>query len=406
MKFVNERIVVGDSADGRNEKTLMSAQISACLNVAIDLDLVNYSKIISQKAGLICGPGNTLDMIDSAVKKGIQLLRLHERILIFCHSGYERSPLIAAMVFSEVERISFDKAWKIVKDTLGNVSFPSPEVESALLEIVQRWVKQRGYGQHLVSIIMPCYRQADVTRRCLKSIRRNTVYRPYEIVAVNDGSGDDGKLCALLDEYCDRVITHPENEGIAKSRADGTRAATGDIICHIDNDTVFFPDWLTPLLETLRSVENVAIVAPLFTLNMHYFAERIDDLDENNCFEVAEVGSACMLFFKELINQIGNFNPDLYNLWEDKDFCYRVSRRDPKLPKLERHRIVHDARVAVYHAGYVDPKTGEWAATKSTRSLSELQKHDRIAKSVRITFEQWGIKHGEYDIYNPPEKAQ
>ena len=71
MKFVNERIVVGDSADGRNEKTLLSAQISACLNVAIDLDLVNYSKIISQKAGLICGPGNTLDMIDSAVKKGI-----------------------------------------------------------------------------------------------------------------------------------------------------------------------------------------------------------------------------------------------------------------------------------------------------------------------------------------------
>ena len=404
MKFINEQIAIGTSHDGQNEQPLIKAGISAAMNVAIDLDMPEYEIIKGKHMGLVCGPGNSLEMIEAAVSTAKFLLQVHKKILIFCHSGLDRSPLVAAALLSEIDCMGFPSAWRIVQEKIPDITFVSEYVREMLLGVVLSWIRGRELGQRLVSIVMPCFRRPDITERCLKSIRQNTLYKPYEIIGVNDGSTDDKTLVEVLDKYCDIVVNHDENQGAGASRAAGGDAAKGDIICQIDNDAVFFYQWLLPLVETLQNCQDVAIVAPLVTTNMHYFADRTDLMDEHGHFNAVEVATICMLYFKELTEMIGNFDPELYNLWEDKDFCYRASKAENRgTPEMPRHRVIIDPRVVVYHHGYVDPKTGVWAETLSTRSMGELQNEEKIAHSMKLIYERWGVKHGRWDDFYPAE---
>lgn len=424
MEFVTERIAVGHSSDAMNERGMIHSDIKAALNVADDLSVEPYEFIMCKHEGLVCGPGNTIMNVEKAVTAATMLLTVHQKILIFCHSGQDRSPLVAAAVIAETEKITFDRAWRLVidklKDTEIPVTFSDPEAETALINIVKAWSKQLGCGQHLVSCIVPCVggdeNKRKMTENCLISIRDCTIYTPIEVIAINDGTPKDKELMDILSMYSDEVIVHDENMGAAKSRFDGNEKANGDIICQMDNDTVVFPNWLLTLVGTLMKSEDNAIVAPLFTCDMGYFARDVRAMDYSGCFQVEQVGTACMLYQKELLDVIGNFDPELYNLWEDKDFCYRltkkklkdgtvISRPREESPNGERYRIVKDPKVTVYHPGFVDPATGDWESNEdNTRSMDHLQDEPRIAKSMELILERWGEKHGEYDYYCGKDK--
>ena len=421
MQFVTEQIAIGNSADGYDEQALIENNITATVNCAIDLGMPQYDLIMAKggenNGGLICGPGNTIEMIGEIIDHAVNLLEVHSKILIYCHSGLDRSPLVAAGAVSELEKFAFDRAWKQVRESLEDteykVTFTSIEVENILVDMFNGWSKQMGTGQYLVDIVMPCVGGDDdkfeKTQNCLRSIKESTNYRPYRIIGINDGTPTDKNLNGLLEKYCDDIIVHEKNQGVAQSRADGNDKAQGDIICQIDNDVVFFPNWLTPLVGSLNKLHDVAIIAPFFTCNMGYFAKDITKMEYKGHFEVGEVGTACMLYYKELVDKIGNFDPKLYNLWEDIDFCRRVTmdfdiRTGTSKPKAKhdmlRHKIVINPSVTVYHSGYVDPETGEWTTDpNNTRSLPLVQNRKKIATSMKIMNERWGVKHGRYDEF-------
>ena len=414
MQAITDRLYIGNSSDGSNEQGLVLAGITASVNVSIDLEMPYYDVIRGNHAGLVCGPGNSAEMIEKSVNSVNKLLEVHPKVLIFCHSGQDRSPLVAAAVLVHELHMTFEGAWKRIQNTLKEteleVTFTSPEVKDSLYGGFVNYCKQIGIGQ-LVSIVMPCHGHASVTANCLESIRRSTEYTPYEIIGVNDGTPNDKELDNVLTHYCDEIIVHETNMGVAQSRADGNDKARGNIICQIDNDTVFFPNWLTTLVGSLVKVQDIAIIAPLFTCNTQYFAQDITALDAHKYFCVDQVGSACMLYYSELLDLIGNFDPELYNLWEDKDFCYRMTKTKntegdvverTNFGGTHRRKVVIDPRVTVYHSGLVDPKTGMWTTDpNNTRSKKELQNKERIAKSMRLINERWQVKHPEYDRYNP-----
>ena len=400
MKFVNERIAIGNSSDRLDEHALNLNKITALLVVADDLASVGYDLIIEKSAPLICGPGNTAESIQNAVSTAETLLKWHPKLLVCCHSGLDLSPLLSAAVVSKVENMTFEHAWKRTRERVTDVKFTSDLVEHALMESFRGWDKQNRYIAHHVSVVMPVYKRLDVTRRCVESLRRCSNEVSIEIIAIDDGSNDT-ELSDYLHDSCDIVVVHETNQGIASSRNDGMNVATGDIICQIDNDVVFFPDWLSPLVKTLITNDEVAIVSPLFNFNMPYFTDSIGILDKNNLIEVEEVGAACMLFFKALTDRIGIFDEKLYNLWEDKDFCKRLRNAD-----FAKRQIAIDPRVTVYHHGHVNPETGEWDRSMSTRSFSELQDPSRIWQSMKLINERWGVKHVDYDQFDPETKAE
>ena len=92
-----------------------------------------------------------------------------------------------------------------------------------------------------VSIIVPFYNAHATLKRTLEGIRRQT-YRNLEIIAVDDGSTDEGPADALAVARLDsRIhIVHKENDGVSSARNVGLDVAKGEWVYFVDAD-----DWIT-----------------------------------------------------------------------------------------------------------------------------------------------------------------
>ena len=86
----------------------------------------------------------------------------------------------------------------------------------------------------LVSVIVPCYKQAQYLPEAIDSVLAQT-YPGVECVVVNDGSPDDTE--AVARRYGDRVryVARP-NGGISAARNSGVAFARGDYLKFLDSD--------------------------------------------------------------------------------------------------------------------------------------------------------------------------
>lgn len=96
-----------------------------------------------------------------------------------------------------------------------------------------------------VSVVIPCFRNADTIQRAIKSVADQTM-RPQEVIIVDDASDDDSLkiLEALQRDFGDgwlRIIPLPVNCGPAIARNTGWDAATQPYIAFLDADDSWHP---------------------------------------------------------------------------------------------------------------------------------------------------------------------
>lgn len=104
-----------------------------------------------------------------------------------------------------------------------------------------------------VSVVVPIYNVSQYIERCVRSLFEQTL-ETIEFIFVNDCTLDDSIVILerLMEEYPERkkqsrIIHHEKNQGLACSRIDGIKVATGEYIIHCDSD-----DWVdTDLYEKL-----------------------------------------------------------------------------------------------------------------------------------------------------------
>ena len=82
-----------------------------------------------------------------------------------------------------------------------------------------------------VSIVITAHNEADQVRRTVRSLRENTT-RPNEFVVVDDASTDGCCDAIDADRLC--LIRHRSRLGVAPSRLEASRRATGDCIAFYD----------------------------------------------------------------------------------------------------------------------------------------------------------------------------
>jgi GT2 family glycosyltransferase len=109
-------------------------------------------------------------------------------------------------------------------------------------------------GTPLVSVIIPCYRQAHYLPGALDSALGQS-HPAVEVILVNDGSDDDTELVAR--RYGDRIhyIWQP-NGGLPAARNAGVRAAAGQYLHCLDADDLLHPDALAWLVEAMAGAED------------------------------------------------------------------------------------------------------------------------------------------------------
>lgn len=108
-----------------------------------------------------------------------------------------------------------------------------------------------------VSVIVPCYNQAQFLAETLDSVLAQT-HENWECIIVNDGSTDNTETVAM--DYCDRdkrfVYHKKENGGLSSARNAGLDMAQGDYVQFLDSDDILLPNKFAYQIQNLEDVSS------------------------------------------------------------------------------------------------------------------------------------------------------
>ena len=113
----------------------------------------------------------------------------------------------------------------------------------------------------LISIIVPCYNQAQYLDETLQSVLEQT-YSHWECIIVNDGSLDDTEVVAKKWAKKDIrfIYLFQENTGICGARNFGIAQARGEYILPLDGDDKIMREYLRLGVEELNADNSLCLV--------------------------------------------------------------------------------------------------------------------------------------------------
>lgn len=183
-----------------------------------------------------------------------------------------------------------------------------------------------------ISVIIPVYNIETYIETCLDSIINQT-YSNLEIIIINDGSKDNThKICDAYKEKDERIVVkHQQNVGVAVSRNNGIKMATGKYICFVDGDDYIKIDMIQLLADAMKHAEmainslvrfNEEKKFPKYDIERFFSSNPIElllDLLKNDKFI-----SCCRCMFKKDIIDKNNliFTPDR-KYGEDLEFTHK-----------------------------------------------------------------------------------
>lgn len=206
----------------------------------------------------------------------------------------------------------------------------------------------------LISVIVPCYKQAQYLDECLQSVYEQT-YPHWECIIVNDGSPDHTEEVAQRWLKKDKRFKYiyKENGGLSSARNVGIREARGEWIQFLDSDDLlernkfyrqshFFDKKIDILVSGYRYFEDSEGISKKRIFGRNQFLPEVvilhsDKIDVKQLFKVKNpfVISA-PLYSKKIFLEIGFFNEELKSL-EDWEFNLRCA-----LKNIVFHHIGYD----------------------------------------------------------------
>jgi len=196
---------------------------------------------------------------------------------------------------------------------------------------------------------------------CLESLQR---FRPAiaDILVVNNGP-HFAAVEEVAKRHDARAITEPQR-GVSRARNAGIRAAKGNILAFLDDDSVADPNWLPLLLTPFRDPQVLAVAGSILAqtladpvsrafddLHRAQFPESQQTLEgnaEKNSFPMraALVGNANMAIRREAFDRFGCFDTRLgrgtrIGSGEEPDLFLRVLLGRAKIVVEPRARILH-----------------------------------------------------------------
>ena len=128
-----------------------------------------------------------------------------------------------------------------------------------------------------VSIIVPCYNQAQYLDQCLQSVLDQT-HEHWECIIINDGSSDDTSIIAQEWTKKDSRFKYlyKENGGLSSARNAGLDKATADYIQFLDADDLLEPNRFELLFNGAKEtiLEKQILISSFKTLTSDL--KRID----------------------------------------------------------------------------------------------------------------------------------
>ena len=205
-----------------------------------------------------------------------------------------------------------------------------------------------------LSVVVPTHNGAETLAQCLDALRASS-YPPNEIIVVDDCSTDHSADIAT--RWGCRVIRLERNEGAARAKNYGARAAQGDVLFFTDDDVVVARDALAQLVENYSDKKLAGVVGLLDSkIPFDDFSSNFKNLWMR--FSYANLPTEGVgLFYtsiasmrREIFLQLGGFDENYRgaSITEDTEFGQRAWTAG--------HFIRLDQRVTAMHLKHYTPR--------------------------------------------------
>ena len=210
-----------------------------------------------------------------------------------------------------------------------------------------------------LSCIVPLFNHVEESRQMLASLLQSMPPGlDYEIILVDDCSTDATRSwLASLNDLRIRVLLNEQNVGFARANHAGIRLASGDTLALLNNDLVFAPGWLEPMLEILAAPHlNAGIVGNqqvrVIDGELDHAGVELNFLGQFDHVRSVEAGllqygklsvvtGACLLIRKADFAEVGGFDERFINGCEDIDLCLKVRASGKNVYVCHTSKIQH-----------------------------------------------------------------
>lgn len=211
-----------------------------------------------------------------------------------------------------------------------------------------------------VSIIIVNFNGIDVLVPCLTTLL-NSIDDILEIIIVDNASTDGSKdhIKEVAQKYpLIKLVENTENKGFAEANNIGLQYVSSKYVLFLNNDTLLPQNFVKPMIACLNKNMHIAAVQPqiLFpdlTIDSvgSYFTptgflyhkahrQKPNKMNSKDAY-VYSLKGACMLWRKDVLEEIGGFDESYFAYFEETDLCHRAINVGYKLLYTHKSKIIH-----------------------------------------------------------------
>ena len=208
-----------------------------------------------------------------------------------------------------------------------------------------------------VAIVLVNYNGKKYLNDFMKSVYGQS-YSNISIVLV-DNASEDGSVQWVEASYpAVQIIRMEQNEGFGHGcnvGIDYAMSEGADYILLLNTDTVLEINLIEKLIGNIDN--NTVVTATIYCGDkedkklwyaggkINYETAKVDQLlyvnGENETYEVDFISGCCMMFHRNIIEQIGGFDTRFYLYYEDVDFCVRLKQHGIKMKYITTTSLWH-----------------------------------------------------------------
>lgn len=213
-----------------------------------------------------------------------------------------------------------------------------------------------------LSIIIVTWNTADITLKCIQTIKKYIHHLQYEIIVADNFSNDD-TVSKLKKEGGVIIIENKSNLGFGRGNNIAAKKAKGDYLLFLNSDMELLDNKLVDMFNYINLNPEIGLIGPKFL--------NIDLTDQGSVFppqtlfnafrefwlgqdsyskyvpqakepvEVFSVSGGAVMIKRSLFEKIDGWDKRYFMFYEDLELCRQVKKLGYKIFYYPQCRLIH-----------------------------------------------------------------